>query len=174
MKLGGRYKLIGKKRFAMLELPYEKVLDTFEEALCNTNPGSRLLGSLDRETGVFKIEYKVTPGKNDTFETYCMLVQVKSKGDGTTKIEYAFVHDRLVSIYTKVLSVVCFAVPLAAASLVYFKFQLRELIHLALYIPLLLISAFGVFSLLGYKEKSADIKPMVKEFEELLINAFEE
>lgn len=158
----------------MLEMPYDTVLDTFEEALCNTDSDSRLIGSLDRETGVFKIEYRVTPGKNDTFETYCMLVQVKDKGDGTTKIEYAFVHDRLISVYTKLLSIICFIVPLVAASLVYFKFELRELIHLALYIPLLLISAFGVFSLLGYREKSGDIKPMVKEFEQLLVSAFEE
>lgn len=174
MKLGGRYKLIGKKRFALLEMPYDRVLDIFEEALCNVNPGSRLLGSLDRETGVFKIEYKVNAAKNDTFETYCMLVQVKDKGDGTTKIEYAFVFDRVVSIYTKVLSIICSVVPLVSASIVYFKFELKDLIHLALYIPLLLVSAFGIFSLLGYGEKSADIKPMVQEFEELLVSAFEE
>lgn len=174
MKLSGRYKLIGKKRYAMLEMPYDKVLDIFEEALCNTNPGSRLIGSFDRETGVFKIEYKVNAGKNDTFETYCMLVQVKDKGEGITKIEYAFVHDRLVSVYTKILSAVCFAVPLAASALVYFDFKLRELVYLALYIPLLLISAFGIFSMLGYRERSSDVKPMVKEFEALLSEAFEE
>ena len=101
-----------------------------------------------------------------------MLVEVSEQPDGTTKIEYAYVYDRLMSWYTKILSIICFAVPCAAAALVFFKFQLRTLPYLAVYIPLLLIAAFGLFSLFGYKEKKQDIKPMVKEFEELLMSAF--
>lgn len=174
MKLGGRYKVIGKKKFAKLDMSYDEVLDKFEEALCNVSEESRLAGSIDRDTGVFKIEYKVNPKKKDAYETYCLLVQVKGKPDGTTKIEYAFVFDRFIYWYTKLLSLICFAVPLAAAGFVYFKFQMRELMHLALYIPLLLISAFGMFSLIGYREKKSDVEPMVEEFEQLLVSAFEE
>lgn len=174
MKLSARYKIIGKKRFAKLDMSYDEVLDAFEQALCKADNGSRLSGSVDRETGVFKIEYKINPKKNETFETYCMLVQVKDKGDGITKIEYAFVFDRFICWYTRILSLICFAVPLAAASLVYFRFMMRELVHLALYIPLLLISAFGLFSLIGYKESRAAVYPMVKDFEELLVSAFDD
>lgn len=174
MKLNARYKVMGKKRFAKLDMPYETVLDTFEEAIGNLDEDSRLVGSVDRESGMFKIEYRIDEEKKDTFETYCILVQVKDKGDGTTKIEYAFVFDRFICWYTRILSAVCFAAPLAAAALVFFKLQLRELLHLILYIPLLLISAFGLFSLLGYREKRQAVEPMVKEFEELLISAFEE
>lgn len=174
MKLSARYKVIGKKRFAKLQMPYNTVLDIFEEALCNTDEESRISGSVNRETGIFKIEYKVDPQKKDTFETYCMLVQVKRKSAEETKIEYAFVFDRFIYWYTKILSVVCFLIPLAAAALVYFMFEMRELSHLVLYIPLLLISAFGMFSLLGYREKKASVEPMVQEFEEMLISAFDE
>lgn len=174
MKLNARYKVIGKKRFAKLDMPYDEVLDTFENAIANLSADSRLVGSVDRETGVFKIEYKLDPQKNDTFETYCILVQIKDKGDGTTKIEYAFVYDRFISLYTRILSAICFLVPLAAAGLVYFYFKMRELMHLTLYIPLMLISAFGLFSLIAYNEKQEAAEPMVKDFEELLVSAFEE
>lgn len=174
MKLSARYKVIGKKRFAKLGMPYEEVLDTFENAIANLPEDSRLVGSVNRETGVFKIEYKLDPNKKDTFETYCILVQVKDKGDETTKIEYAFVYDRFISWYTRILSAVCFAVPLGAASLAYFYFKMQEMVHLTLYAPLLLISAFGLFSLLAYNEKKEAVQPMVKDFEQLLISTFDE
>lgn len=174
MKLGGRYKLIGKKRQAILDLPYEQVLDIFENALCDSLEHSRLSGSINRETGVFKIEYKLSAQGGEVYENYCMLVEVKALDNGNTKIEYAFVYDRVLSWYTRFLSLICFAVPLAAALLVYFKFMLRSPIHLSIYVPLLLISAFGVFSLISYKEKCENVKPMVKEFEQLLITAFNE
>ena len=43
---------------------------------------------------------------------------------------------------------------------------------MAIYVPLILISAFGVFSLFGYKERKSDVKPMIREFEEMLISEF--
>lgn len=173
MNIGGRYKQVGKKRHAMLDIPYSEVMDTFEKALTSGGE-SRLVASVDRESGIFKIAYKLRPEKKDTFETYCMLVQVIELDDGMTKIEYVFVYDRLISLYTKLLSVICFAVPMCAAALVYFKFEMRELFHLALYIPLLLVSLFGLFSLFGYKERRSDIEPMITEFEQLLVSAFED
>ena len=171
MKLSARYKVIGKKRFAKLGMPYEEVLDTFENAIANLPEDSRLVGSVNRETGVFKIEYKIADRKNDTYENYCMLVDLKPTKGGT-KIEYAFVYDRLISWYTRILSVICFLVPLAAILTIFLKFELKELVHLAIYIPLGLISAFGVFSLFGYKESKSKVKPMVKEFEAFLMSAF--
>ncbi len=173
MKIGARYKLIGKRKHAIIDLPVSEVIDTFEEALCDPD-ASRLSGTVDRETGVFKIEYKIPGRKNDTFENYCMLVELTELPDGGTKIEYAFVYDRVISWYTRFLSVICFLVPLAAALVIYFKFDLKELIHLVFYVPLLLISTFGVFSLFGYRESMKSVKPMVKEFENMLIAAFEE
>lgn len=170
MNVGARYKLIGKRRRALLDLPYDEVLDTFENALSD-DENSRLSGSVNRDTGVFKIEYKIADRKNDTYENYCMLVDLKPTKGGT-KIEYAFVYDRLISWYTRILSVICFLVPLAAILTIFLKFELKELVHLAIYIPLGLISAFGVFSLFGYKEKKSKVKPMVKEFETLLMSAF--
>ena len=170
MNVGARYKLIGKRRRALLDLPYDEVLDTFENALSG-NEDSRLSGSVNRDTGVFKIEYKIADRKNDTYENYCMLVELKPT-EGGTKIEYAFVYDRLISWYTRILSVICFLVPLAAILTIFLKFELKELVHLAIYIPLGLISAFGVFSLFGYKESKSKVKPMVKEFEAFLMSAF--
>jgi hypothetical protein len=170
MKIGGRYKLIGKKRHALLDLPKDAVFDIFEKALCESCD-SRLVGSYDSGAEIFKIEYKVDHGKKEAYETYLMLVEVSQTNDGT-RIEYAFVYDKLLSWYTKILSIICFAVPLIASGLVFFKFQLHSLIHLAIYIPLLLISSFGLFSLFGYKEDKEDIKPMVKEFEQLLMDSF--
>ena len=173
MKIGGRYKQMGKRRHAMLELPFDEVMDTFEKALTNTED-SRLVASVDRQSGVFKIEYKLRADKKDAFETYCLLVEVVEVEDGITKIEYVFVYDRLISWYTKILSVICFAVPLSAAALVYLKFEMRSLVHLALYIPLLLVSLFGVFSLFGYKERRSDVEPMIAEFQQMLVDAFQE
>jgi hypothetical protein len=170
MNIGARYKLIGKRRRALLDLPYDEVIDTFENALSG-NEDSRLSGSVNRDTGVFKIEYKIADRKNDTYENYCMLVELKPT-EGGTKIEYAFVYDRLISWYTRILSVICFLVPLAAILTIFLKFELKELVHLAIYIPLGLISAFGVFSLFGYKESKSKVKPMVKEFEAFLMSAF--
>lgn len=170
MNIGARYKLIGKRRRALLDLPYDEVLDTFENALSD-DENSRLSGSVNRDTGVFKIEYKIADRKNDTYENYCMLVELKPT-EGGTKIEYAFVYDRLISWYTRILSVICFLVPLAAILTIFLKFELKELVHLAIYIPLGLISAFGVFSLFGYKESKSKVKPMVKEFEAFLMSAF--
>lgn len=170
MNVGARYKLIGKRRRALLDLPYDEVLDTFENALSD-DENSRLSGSVNRDTGVFKIEYKIADRKNDTYENYCMLVELKPT-EGGTKIEYAFVYDRLISWYTRILSVICFLVPLAAILTIFLKFELKELVHLAIYIPLGLISAFGVFSLFGYKESKSKVKPMVKEFEAFLMSAF--
>ena len=170
MNVGARYKLIGKRRRALLDLPYDEVLDTFENALSD-DENSRLSGSVNRDTGVFKIEYKIADRKNDTYENYCMLVELKPT-EGGTKIEYAFVNDRLISWYTRILSVICFLVPLAAILTIFLKFELKELVHLAIYIPLGLISAFGVFSLFGYKESKSKVKPMVKEFEAFLMSAF--
>ena len=170
MNVGARYKLIGKRRRALLDLPYDEVIDTFENALSD-DENSRLSGSVNRDTGVFKIEYKIADRKNDTYENYCMLVELKPT-EGGTKIEYAFVYDRLISWYTRILSVICFLVPLAAILTIFLKFELKELVHLAIYIPLGLISAFGVFSLFGYKESKSKVKPMVKEFEAFLMSAF--
>ena len=170
MNVGARYKLIGNRRRALLDLPYDEVLDTFENALSD-DENSRLSGSVNRDTGVFKIEYKIADRKNDTYENYCMLVELKPT-EGGTKIEYAFVYDRLISWYTRILSVICFLVPLAAILTIFLKFELKELVHLAIYIPLGLISAFGVFSLFGYKESKSKVKPMVKEFEAFLMSAF--
>lgn len=173
MKIGGRYKLIGKKKHAILDLPYDEVLDTFEKMLCTDDPDSRLSGSVNRETGVFKIEYKISENKNDCYENYCLLVEITEMEDGDTRIEYAFVYDRLISLYTKFLSVICFLVPLVAALFIFFKFELKDLVHLALYIPLLLISSFGLFSLFGYNESKDRVKPMIKEFERMLIASFD-
>ncbi len=173
MNIGSRYKLLGKCRRATVDLPIDEVGDTFENALCNSDT-SRLLGSVNSNTGVFKIEYKIDEQKDDTYENYCMLVELHKTADNGTKIEYAFVYDRLLSWYTKLLSVICFLVPLAAALIIYFEFALKEPKHLLVYIPLLLISAFGIFSLFGYKEKKSSVKPMVKEFERLLTEAFGE
>ena len=173
MTIGSRYKLIGKRKHAVIDLPYSEVLDAFEEALCDPN-NSKLSGSVNRDTGVFKIEYRISSGKNDVYENYCMLVELNETEDGGTKIEYAFVFDRLVNFYTNFLSVICFIVPLLASLVVYFKFALRNPIHLALYIPLLLISAFGIFSLFGYREHKENVKPMIKEFEKMLIALFDE
>lgn len=174
MKISGRYVVLGKKRQAVLDIPYETALETFEQALCFPGENSRLSGSVNHETGVFRVDYSLEEGSDEIYENYCLLVELKPLEDGYTKIEYAFVYDRLLSWYTKFLSLVCFAVPLAATMLVYFKFELRSLVHLALYIPLLLISSFGIFSLFCYREKRKNVRPMVKEFEELLINSFEE
>ncbi len=171
MNIGGRYKPVAKKKHAVVDMPYGEVMEVFENTLCTADGSSRLVGSVCGD-GMFKIEYRVALGKKEVYETYCMLVEVNEQPDGTTKIEYAYVYDRLMSWYTKILSIICFAVPCAAAALVFFKFQLRTLPYLAVYIPLLLIAAFGLFSLFGYKEKKQDIKPMVKEFEELLMSAF--
>lgn len=173
MKLGGRYKQVGKKRHAVLEMPLEEVMNTFENTFANAE-GTRLVSSVNRETGVFKIEYKFRADKRDTYESYCLLVEVTEIEEGMTKIEYVFVYDRLISIYTKILSAICFAVPVGAAALVYFKFMMRSPIHLALYIPLLLIALFGLFSLFCYKERRSDVEPMVTEFEQLLVSSFEE
>lgn len=170
MKLGARYKLIGKKKSAVLDLPYETVLESFEDALCNDSD-SRLSGSVNRESGIFRIEYKMENNENDVYENYCMLVQLKESNEGT-KIEYAFVFDRMLYWYTKILSVICFLLPLSAAALIYFKFNLHSLIHLLLYVPLILISLFGVFSLFGYREKKSDVQPMVGEFEQMLMGLF--
>ena len=167
-----RYKLLGKKRRAVLDLPYNEVLNTFEKALANTD-GS-LCGSVDRETGVFKIEYRIEPGKKDVYETYCMLVSLKEIDEERTKIEYAFMFDRFLNLYTRILSLICFFVPLMAAAFFFLKFHLSSPKTLFLYIPLLLISAFGLFSFIAYKEKREEAEKMVKEFEQLLISAFEE
>lgn len=172
MNIGKRYKVLGKRRRAILDLPYEEVLNTFENALSDEN-GTRLSGSVNRETGIFKLEYKIVEDKNDTYENYCMLVGLKPTNGGT-KIEYAFVYDRLISWYTRILSIICFLVPLAAMLTILLKFNFTEVIHLAIYIPLFLISLFGIFSLFGYKESKSKVKPMVKEFEQLLISAFDE
>ena len=172
MNIGKRYKVLGKRRRAILDLPYEEVLNTFENALSDEN-GTRLSGSVNRETGIFKLEYKIVEDKNDTYENYCMLVGLKPTKGGT-KIEYAFVYDRLISWYTRILSIICFLVPLAAMLTILLKFNFTEVIHLAIYIPLFLISLFGIFSLFGYKESKSKVKPMVKEFEQLLISAFDE
>ena len=174
MKLSARYKLIGKKKHAILDLPCSEVLDIFEQALCNPEADHRLSGSVDRDLGIFKLEYKILGKKNDVYENYCLLVEISETEDNGTRIEYAFVYDRLISWYTRILSVICFLVPLAAVVTVYFKFELKELLHLAIYIPLLLISAFGLFSLFGYRERVKSVKPMVQEFEQMLIDAFEE
>ncbi len=171
MKIGARYKLLGKCRHAVLDLPLNEVSEMFENALCSSE-NTRLSGSVNSNTGVFKIEYKIPGRKNDTYENYCMLVELFETDDGGTRIEYAFVYDRLLSWYTRILSVICFIVPLAAALIIYFRFALTEPKHLLVYIPLLLISAFGVFSLFGYKEKMSSVKPMVKDFEKMLIAAF--
>lgn len=170
MNIGSRYKVLGKRRRAILDLPYEEVLNTFENALSDEN-GSRLVGSVNRETGVFKLEYKILEDRNDTYENHCMLVDLKPTNSGT-KIEYAFVYDRLISWYTRILSIICFLVPLVAMLTILFKFQLTSFVHLAIYIPLFLISVFGVFSLFGYKESKFKVQPMVKEFEQLLMSAF--
>ena len=171
MKISSRYKVIGKRKRAILEIPYNEALSIFEEMLCNSTE-TRLVGSVNRNTGVFKLEYKLSAHKNDVYENYCMLVELSETENGGTKIEYAFVYDRLISLYTKLLSVICFIVPLVATGIVYFKFELKDLIHLAIYVPLILISAFGVFSLFGYKERKSDVKPMIREFEEMLISEF--
>lgn len=171
MNIGKRYKILGKRRRAILDLPYDEVLVAFEDALASAED-SRLSGSVNRETGVFKLEYKITEGKNDTYENYCTLVELKPTKNGGTKIEYAFVYDRLISWYTRLMSIICFLVPLGAMLYIFLKFRLTELIHLAIYIPLMLISLFGVFTLFGYKEKQSMVKPMVKEFEELLMSVF--
>lgn len=168
--MGARYKLLGKKRHAVLDLPYNEVLDTFEKALVNTD-GS-LCGSVDRETGVFKIEYRVEPNKKDVYETYCMLVSLKKVDDEKTRIDYGFMFDRFLNLYTRILSLICFLVPLMAAAFFFLKFHLSSPKTLFLYIPLLLISAFGLFSFIAYKEKKEEAVKMVKEFEELLISAF--
>ncbi len=173
MNISGRYKQVGKKRHAVLEMPFDEVIATFQKALENSNE-TRLVSSVNRETGVFKIEYKFRADKRDTYESYCLLVEVTEIEDGMTKIEYVFVYDRLISWYTKFLSFICFAVPLGASALVYFKFMMRAPIHLALYIPLLLVALFGLFSLFGYKERRSDVEPMVTEFEQLLVSSFEE
>ena len=136
MKIGGRYKLLGKKKHAIVDIPYSEVLDVFEDALTSADPSSKLTGSINRETGIFKIEYKISGRKNEVYENYCMLVEMKETKDGGTKIEYAFVYDRFISWYTKLLSIVCFLVPLAAALTVYFAFELKNLIHLFLYISM--------------------------------------
>lgn len=174
MNISKRYKILGKKRYARLDMPIDKVLDIFENALSNNNAASRLCGTVDRESGVFKIEYKISSNKKYTYENYCMLVTLVETEDGGTKIEYVFVYDRFMSFYTALLSVICFIVPLASALFIYFQYELRTAPYLALYIPLLLVSSFGVFSLIAYKERKSDVKPMIKEFEQLLINAFEE
>ena len=171
MKIGGRYKLIGKRKHAILDLPYAQVCETFENMLINSDV-TRLMGSVNRNTGVFKIEYKIPGRQKDTYETYCMLVELTETADGGTRIEYALVYDRLISWYTRFLSVICFIVPLAAALTIYWKFQFKEPVHLLIYVPLLLISAFGVFSLFGYREKLQSVKPMVKEFEQMLTKTF--
>ncbi len=173
MTISSRYKIIGKRKHAVLDLPYGEVLDIFEEALCDPD-NSKLTGSVNRDTGVFKIEYRVAEGKNEVYENYCMLVELKETDDGGTKIEYALVFDRLISLYTNFLSLICFIVPLVASLLVYFKFELRSPVHLALYIPLLLISSFGIFSLFGYREHKENVKPMVKVFEKMLVALFDE
>ncbi len=175
MNIGARYKLLGKKKRAVLDMPYSEVLNTFEDALVNSPAAEKLTGTVDRDSGIFKVEYKISDRKNDVYENYCMLAEISEKKDGTTKIEYAFVYDRFLSWYTKFLSFICFIVPLVAALVVYFKFNLdfTKPLHLILYIPLLLISSFGVFSLFGYKEKQESVKPMVKQFEEMLVSAFD-
>ncbi len=174
MNISGRYKQVGKKRHAILDMPYNEVMSIFEKALNNKGDNSRLVATVNRDNGVFKIEYKIRADKRDAYETYCMLVEVSELEDKMTKIEYVFVYDRVINLYTRILSAVCFIVPVASASLVYFKFSMREIIHLALYIPLLLIAAFGLFSLFGYKERRSDVEPMITEFEQLLVSAFEE
>ena len=68
MKIGGRYKLIGKKKHAIVDIPYSEVLDVFEEALSSADQSSKLTGSINRETGVFKIEYKISGRKNEVYE----------------------------------------------------------------------------------------------------------
>ncbi len=173
MKISKRYKVIGKKRYAKLQMPIEQVLDIFEDALSNANEGTRLCGTVNRENGVFRIEYKISSSKKYTYENYCMLVTLAETEDGGTKIEYAFVYDRFMSSYTALLSIICFLVPLSAALFIYFYYQLRSASYLAIYIPLLLVSSFGVFSLIGYKEKKSDVKPMINEFEHFLVSAFE-
>lgn len=173
MRLGGRYKVLGKKKHAILDTPYDEALSVFEDALCNTREVSRLVGSVDRETGVFKIEYMMSADGRDVYENYCMIAELSRESNGGTRIDYVFVYDRLLSWYTRILSFICFAVPLASSLLIYFKFRLRSAVHLALYIPLLLISAFGIFSLFGYREKRASVEPMVNEFEQLLIEVFD-
>ena len=75
MKIGGRYKLIGKRKHAILDLPYAQVCETFENMLINSDV-TRLMGSVNRNTGVFKIEYKIHGRQKDTYETYCMLVEL--------------------------------------------------------------------------------------------------
>ncbi len=173
MKIGGRYKLIGKVKRAVLDLSYEEVLNTFESALLSYSKNSRLSGSVNRETGSYKIEYKIFDNKKSVYENYCMLVEITETDDGSATIEYAFVYDRAISWYTRILSLICFAVPMASSILIYTYFNMRSLIHLAVYIPLLLISAFGVFSFIGYKEKKENVMPMVKEFEKMLIDVFD-
>lgn len=169
MKLGGKYKLIGKKKYATIEYPIEKVAEIFTKALSKGNRESRLQGSVNQKTGLYKIYYKISDKKGDYYENYCLLAELKAIDDNTTQIQYCFVYDRVINYYTKALSLICFAVSLAAAAVAFFGLGIKNVF---LYIVLLIISAFGIVSLFAYKEKQSDAEPIVGEFEQLLMNTF--
>lgn len=169
MKIKGRYKLLGKRKFAQLEMPYEKVKEAFNNAVLERKDEFPLQITFDQKSEIYKIFYEIENGKGDVFETFCLLVEFKKKSDKLTEIEYNFVFDRLMSYYTKFLSIICVVAPLISVLIAYFVYNFT---NVWFYIPVGLVAAFGIFSLFGFKERADDVRPIVTKFENMLMKIF--
>ena len=169
MKIKGRYKLVEKRKFAQVQLPSEQVKEAFLQAVTEKENGLPLQITFDKKNNVYKIFYKLSDRKGDICENYCLLVEFTQKEQNLTEIEYAFVFDKAMSNYTKFLSAVCFVAPISALLTAYFVY---DFINLYFAIPVGVIALFGLITFFGFKERADDAKPLVAEFENLLMKIF--
>ncbi|MDD4698715.1 MAG: hypothetical protein PHV07_00470 [Oscillospiraceae bacterium] len=171
MTLGKRYGLIGKKRFVVLEKPQSEVKKELETSLKQNSLKSRIVGNINQRIGAFKVFYKASKKRGDIYENHCLLVEVLKETEDTSKIEYLFVFDFGIWLYTKILAFLCILIPIISSLLAYFKYDFRTPL---VFVPLALVASFGLFSLVIFKEKEADVRPIIEEFEQLLVKTFEE
>lgn len=170
MTIGNRYQLIGKKRFVVLEKPEAQVRKELEISLKRNTLKNRIAGNINHKTGIFKLCYRASKKRGDIYENYCLLAEVSKETDETSKIEYAFVFDFWIWLYTKFLALLCILVPIISASVAHFKYHFKNPLA---FIPFILVALFGAFSFFVFKEKQSDVKPLISEFEQLLVDTFD-
>jgi len=170
MKLGNRYRSIGKKRFVVLEKPKSEVEEELKVSLKRSFSKGMIAGNINPKTGIFKLFYKASQKRGDIYENYCLLAEVSEETDVTSKIEYSFVLDFGIWAYTKILALLCTLIPIVSALLAFFVYDFRTPLIL---VPLALISVFGAFSFFVFKEKQSSVRPIVGEFEQLIVDTFE-
>jgi len=171
MTLGKRYKSVGKKRFVILGNPKPEVEKELVISLKQNSSKSKIVGNINHKTGVIKLYYKASEKRGDIYENYCLLAEVLEETEGTSKIEYSFVFDFGIWVYTKVLALLCILIPIVSSLLAFFVYDFRTPL---VFIPLALVAAFGAFSFFVFKEKQSSVRPIIGEFEKLLVDTFEE